>query len=150
MIRLIPYADPVQIYLEPDDRRRHRYCYYLPIKESLQALIKHDSVVQQNHTACMRHEQTDVMEDITDGDVLKNNAFFQSSPSPVKLLLYTDAFKVANPLGSGSKKHKVHAVYYILGDLEVYNRSNIDQIQLVLLCREVDLKNLACKKSIGN
>ena len=54
--------------------------------------------------------------------------------------LHQDAFEVVNPLGSGRKKHKVLAVYLTLGDILPYNRSNIDHMQLVLLCREQDFK----------
>jgi hypothetical protein len=141
------YVEPVELYLGQDEAGKHRYCYYVPIKLSLQALFQQESVVQQYKSTHAINMQKDMLEDIADGAVFKNSTFFVNNPSAVKLLLYADAFEVANPLGSGRKKHKIHAVYYILGDLEAYNRSNIDQIQLVLLCREADLKKFGIEKS---
>ncbi|XDV19312.1 hypothetical protein PO909_024803 [Leuciscus waleckii] len=49
-----------------------------------------------------------------------------------------DAFEVANPLGSGKKKHKLLAVYLTMGEILPHNRSAIDPMQLVMLCRDVD------------
>ena len=59
-------------------------------------------------------------------------------PSSLRLILYQDSFEVVNPLGSGKKKHKILAVYLSLADLLPHSRSSIDQMQLVLLCREQD------------
>lgn len=66
-----------------------------------------------------------------------DNSLFQSDPKSLGLILYEDAFEVANPLGSGKKKHKVLAVYF---SLTPHNGSNVDQMQLALLCREQDYK----------
>jgi hypothetical protein len=54
-------------------------------------------------------------------------------------------FEVVNPLGSAKKKHKVLGVYYTLGNLEVHNRSNIDQTQLALLALESDVTRVGDK-----
>lgn len=56
------------------------------------------------------------------------------------MILYQDAFEVVNPLGSAKKKHKLIGVYYTLANFSPEKRSNIDHLQLVLLCREDDLK----------
>lgn len=47
---------------------------------------------------------------------------------------------MVNPLGSGKKKHKALAMYLTLADLLPHHRSSIDQMQLVLLCKEQDFK----------
>lgn len=77
-----------------------------------------------------------MFEDIWDGHNIANSALFKTDKSSMALVLYQDAFEVVNPLGSGRKKHKILAVYLTLGDILPYNRSKIDQMQLVLLCRE--------------
>jgi len=41
-------------------------------------------------------------------------------------------------LGSARKKQKLLAVYFTLSDILPHNRSNIDHMQLVLLCNEQD------------
>lgn len=46
----------------------------------------------------------DTLEDIWDGSNVAENALFQSDPKSLGLILYQDAFEVANPLGSGKKK----------------------------------------------
>lgn len=83
---------------------------------------------------------TDTLEDIWDGSNVAENALFKSDRKSLGLILYQDAFEVANPLGSGKKKHKVPAVYFSLTDVAPHNRSNVDQMQLALLCREQDFK----------
>lgn len=82
----------------------------------------------------------DTLEDIWDGSNVAENALFQSDPKSLGLILYQDAFEVANPLGSGKRKHKVLAVYFSLADMAPHNRSSVDQMQLALLCREQDYK----------
>uniref|UniRef100_A0A3B1JNM8 Uncharacterized protein n=1 Tax=Astyanax mexicanus TaxID=7994 RepID=A0A3B1JNM8_ASTMX len=72
--------------------------------------------------------------------VVLQNKLFQTEALSLALILYQDSFEVVNPLGSGKKKHKVLAVYLTLGDIQPYYRSNIDHMQLVLLCREQDFK----------
>lgn len=74
-----------------------------------------------------------------DGENVTENSF-QIDGSSLCLILYQDAFEVANPLGSGKKKHKILAVYLTLEDLLPHHRSSIDQMQLVLLCKEQDFK----------
>ncbi len=65
---------------------------------------------------------------------------FKADTDSLALILYQDAFEVANPLGSGKKKHKILAVYLTLANLLPHCRSGIDHMQLVLLCREHDFR----------
>lgn len=103
-------------------------------------MLKNPAVLQEcvkstNHdTAC------NVLCDIYDGSVFKSNVLFQESDLTLKLILYQDAFEVVNPLGSARKKHKILGVYLTLTNFDPHFRSNIDQMQLVLLCKEKDLK----------
>lgn len=54
---------------------------------------------------------SDVLTDVSDGQIFKSNDFFVQNPSSLKLVLYQDAFEVVNPLGSAKTRHKVLAVY---------------------------------------
>ncbi len=83
---------------------------------------------------------SDVLSDISDGQIFKNNDFFAQNPSCVKLILYQDAFEVVNPLGSAKTRHKVLAVYASVANLPLHVRSDTDHMSLVLLCREKDFK----------
>ena len=76
----------------------------------------------------------------------KGNTFFTSKPDAVKIILYQDAFEVVNPLGSAKRKHKMLAVYMTLADIFPHNRSNVDHMQLVLLCREAAFKTFGHAK----
>lgn len=79
--------------------------------------------------------------DVWDGSVFKSNELFlQAGDIILKLMLYQDAFEVVNPLGSARKKHKLVGVYFTLADFEPFHRSSIDNMQLVLLCKETDFK----------
>lgn len=82
----------------------------------------------------------DILTDITDGKSFSENDFFKNNPSALRLLLYQDSFEVVNPLGSGKRKHKLQAVYFTLANLLPYSRFSVDQMQLVLLCTEDNLK----------
>lgn len=53
--------------------------------------------------------------------------------------LYQDSFEVVNPLGSGKKRHKIPAVYFPVADTPPNGRSSMDQMQLVILCRDQDI-----------
>ncbi|XP_054724735.1 uncharacterized protein LOC129235069 [Uloborus diversus] len=140
------YVAPVDIYL---GRNRHnRICsyQYIPICDSLQSVFKHKSVsdlVEENR--CTKSENQ-FLKDVTDGSCFKENELFQQDSNALGIILFQDAFEVANPLGSAKKKHKIVGVYYTLSNLPPAYRSNVDNIQLVMLCLEVDLKYFGQEK----
>lgn len=88
----------------------------------------------------------DVLSDGCDCKVFMSNTFFQGNPNCLKLVLYQDAFKVVKPLGCAKKKHKVLAVYFSLLNLAPHIQSNVDHMQLVLLCTDKDFKNFGHAK----
>lgn len=67
---------------------------------------------------------------------LKNNLLLKTELSSVGLILYQDAFEVVNPLGSEKNKKNIYSIYSTLTDILLQNRSTINQMQLVFLCRE--------------
>jgi hypothetical protein len=71
---------------------------------------------------------------------MKQNEFFKANQNGLQIIIYQDAFKVANPLGSARGKHKLLTVYYMLGNIMPAVRSGVDQLQLVLLCKEKDYR----------
>jgi len=134
------HVQPVPNHLGQDTRRKACYAQYVSIKDSLKAMFSDVSVQQMYKKMHERIAEEGILSDLCDGCSFKSNEFFISNLSALRIILYQDSFEVANPLGSGKKKHKVLAVYFSLGDLPSYTRSSVDQIQLVLLCREVDFK----------
>lgn len=58
------------------------------------------------------------------------------------LILCKDSFEVEKPLGSGRKKNSGACCFnYLITNMVLYYRSNIDILQLVCLCREQDFKH---------
>ncbi len=135
------YVEPMPLYLGTNDSGKECFAQYVPIKETLNSLFESEDFKKQYELSHSRLPNKDVFEDIWDGHNIANNASFKTDKSSMAFILYQDAFEVVNPLGSGRKKHKILAVYLTLGDILPYNRSNVDQMQLVLLCREQDFKN---------
>ncbi len=139
------YTEPKQIYLGTDTAGKERFCQYVPIKETLQTLLRQSSVKEQCSQSRCHNSGDMVLEDVMDGQHVKENSLLKSTSS-LSLILYQDAFEVTNPLGSGKKKHKILAVYMSLGELQPHNRSLVDPMQLVLLCRENDFKTFGLEK----
>lgn len=139
------YTEPVKLYLGTDETRSQRFAYYVPVKDTLRCLLESDlwqkCAAQDTCLPC-----TDVLCDVSDGQVYKNNEFFSENPSCLKLILYQDSFEVVNPLGSAKSKHKVLAVYLSLANLPPHIRSNTDHMSLVMLCREKDFKHFGHDK----
>ena len=134
---------PHSILLGKDDSNTNRMLHYVPIKES-QALFR-DPSVQEQYLA-KKQSIPDVFEDFTDGEVFKSHELFGVDHEALPLILYQDAFEVVNLLGSAKSKHKILAVYFTLGSLHPHNRSKVDPMQLVLLCKEKDFKYFKAEK----
>lgn len=132
------YVEPVAILLGKNKKNQDATFHYVPIIDTLKALLYDESVVSQ----CLNPLSTEVgvLRDFVDGIVHKSIPLFDQQSDAVKLLLFQDAFEVVNPLGSAKKKHKILAVYFMLGNLYPWNRSRIHAIQLVLLCKESDFE----------
>ena len=131
------YVEPRSMYVGLDTRNKSRYYQYVPVKESLAVLLQDQSVLKQ----CMSpyHSDSGVFQDFPDGFMHKQVAQELSDNRSLSLLLYQDSFEIVNPLGSAKRKHKMLGVYYVLGNLETYNRSSIDHTQLVMLANETDV-----------
>lgn len=132
------YVHPQTISLGTDENRKEQFAQYIPIKETLQALLK-DPIVWQECTKPV-DDTSHVFNDVNDCSVYKSNALFGESGISIKLILYQDAFKIVNPLGSAKKKYKILGVYFTLANLDPFYHSSIENLQLVLLCREEHFK----------
>lgn len=142
---MFKYTEPKKLTLGIDENMTQRYAYYIPVKQTLNTLL--ESELWKN-TVCQQSKETDSQEfsDMHDGQTYKSNKFFNENPGCLKIILYQDAFEIANPLGSAKKKHKVLAVYLSVANLPAYVRSNTNHMSLVLLCGEKDLKQFGCAK----
>ena len=84
--------------------------------------------------------------DIQDGQVFKRNPFFKENPEGLQLIIFQDSFEVVNPLGSARVKHKVLGVYYTLANVDARCRSQVQPMQLILLCKEKTMKRVGHEK----
>lgn len=134
------YVEPVPICLGKNESGKESFAQYIPIKQSLEALFCCKSVIEQHKNSQSTIKANYVLSDVWDGSNVDDNVLLKDDTDSLALILYQDAFEVANPLGSGKKKHKILAVYMTLGNLFPYYRSRIDHMQLVLLCKEQDFK----------
>lgn len=90
------------------------------------------------------------MRDITDLSKMDNTfnkmIFFSETELRLFLCLYIDDFELCNPLGTSRKKHKICAVYWILGNLPPGSSSSLSSINLALLCKSDDVKAFGYQK----
>lgn len=112
---------------------------YVPILETLRVMLRDEDICR----FCKNPEDSnhaDGFFDISDGNVFKSNCFFRTNRKGWRIILFQDAFNVCDLLGSAKSKYKIVAVYMILGNLPPYARSKTNNIKLVLLCLEKDIK----------
>lgn len=81
-----------------------------------------------------------ILRDVCDWLVYKSNEQFQQTDLGLSLIFYQDASEFVNPLGSAKKKHKIVSAYFTLANFETFHYSSIDNIQLLILCKEKDFK----------
>lgn len=70
------YVEPLPAYLGLSDLGKGSFAQYVPIQETLLALFHSESVKQQYEDMCCRETNSDVMQDIWDGEVISKNIFF--------------------------------------------------------------------------
>lgn len=75
-----------------------------------------------------------------DGSHYQNNEFFSIEENRGSLILFIDDFEACNPLRTSRKKHKVPAVYWVLGNIQVQLHSTLTSIYLVILYEAEDTK----------
>lgn len=136
------YIAPVKIDLK--DNNLESFFYYVPILETLKLLLKNKNVLEQCLSSHLSQNKN-ILYDIVDGKCT-NTAFWLENKNGLKLILYQDSFEICNPLGSSKKKHKILGIYMTVANLNPWQRSKVDQIQLVALCYERDIKHFGFTK----
>ena len=116
---------PVEYIL---DAQRNRSFQYIPLLQSLQQLLSHEDVSE--HLKIQN----------TQDQILASFQEYRTAGLRIALNLYVDDFEICNPLGTSRKKHKLCAVYWVLGNLPPGSTSRLTSIYLALLCKSDDLK----------
>jgi len=135
-----PYCEPVEVFIGYDSNMNPKTYQYIPICQSIASLYQHFPSHFDFFQNVDDAHHSEYLEDVTDGSAFKQSPLY-SERKTFRIILYQDAFEVVNPLGSAKKKHKLIGVYYTLANFAAEKRSNIDHMQLILLCKESDLKS---------
>lgn len=127
------YVHPQTVFWGFDENRKERNAQYIPIKDTLTALLK-DPAVWKECSTTGNESAPHIFNDVCDGSVFKSNPLFSESGLTLKVILYQDALEVVNPIGSAKKKHMMLRVYFTLANFDYFHRSTVDNMQLLLLC----------------
>lgn len=114
------------------------YGYYVPLLESLAALLRMPEVAHEILNAPPRDDE--FMRDICDGQFCLHHPILSDSRA-IRLISYHDEFNLTNPLGVHVKSHKLLIFYYFLGNIRPELRSKLSSIQLLAIARSADIKN---------
>ena len=86
----------------------------------MQQLLNCETVINKTVNLKEKYKQGDsdkpVFKSFWDGVLFNRNAIL-STGCAISLILYVDDFEICNPLGTSRKKHKICAIYWILGNL---------------------------------
>ncbi|XP_040356974.1 uncharacterized protein LOC120840351 isoform X1 [Ixodes scapularis] len=129
------YVKPAEISLGINRQNSCSVFHYVNIEGSLRQLMKGGTMhFRANATAGFFTDFTTC------------SAFQDTHRDTLQIILYQDAFELANPLGSAKGNFKLLGVYMTLGNLPQHYRGVVESMQLVLLCREKDLKEFGQKR----
>ncbi len=117
--------------------------YYVPFKESIQALLQLPEVLRAVQTS--HYSQNDMMHDICDGTFIREHTVFQQNVNALQIILNHDDMEIVNPLGTHVKKHKLSMFYYSLANIPPQFRSKLSSIQLVAIAKSRDIRKFGVK-----
>jgi hypothetical protein len=138
------YVEPLEITLGYSSKNKIQTMQYVPILKVLEALLKHEDILSE--ILRNRKSNNGKYQDFCDGEAFSGNELFNREPSTLQLQMYYDDFTAANAIGLNTKRNKVGAVYYVLGNLSPKYRSKLDHIQLAMLCRSQYVKKYGTEK----
>jgi len=137
------YVEPVEMIAGKNKYGSPCSYHYIPLHETIKSLLQDESV--ENSVNLHTCGDESMFLDIHDGHVFKHICKTVHLPF-LQIVLYQDAFEIVNPIGSARKLHKIIAVYMSLANLPPHLRTTIDNLQLVLLCRETDINHFGQDK----
>jgi len=133
-IKMPTYIAPQEIKLPPNDNGRIFTFQYVSVVDTIKAVLSDPDFKQATAS-------TDgLLRDVIDGSAYKNNKFFQKNPDAVPMCLYSDAFQLSSPLGTGRGKQKVLIVYFTLLNMSKHLRSKKENTYLALAIKDRHLK----------
>jgi len=129
------YVKPQDMVLGHNPSGKPAKFSYVSICSVLELALSNDDIRHHILSRSADAVAEDCLACFTDGTVFRDHAFFAENPNALRLHFYLDEFEVCNPIGSKRGKHKVLAVYYIIGNLDPQYCSEIKFINLCILVR---------------
>lgn len=127
------------------DEKEGKTFQYVPILKALSQVLNNKQNQEKLLDAARNSATVSHYQSFHDGSNFQKNVFF-SEEDRLSLILYIDDFEICNPLGTSKKKHKVTAVYWILGNSPAQSQSALTSINLAVLCKAVDTKTFGYQK----
>ena len=144
------FVSPLEIVLNPREVKEEKapkaVMHYIPIIETFKNLVQDPSFIEMMEKNVVTNDSESSYKDVKDGDLYKNNPYFQRNPGAYTMMIYSDAIELVNPLGAGRGKHKVIQIFFSLSEIAKHQRSKIDRIQLVSVFKESLIKKFGFKK----
>jgi len=133
------YVKPVAMRYKTEHGLNVAEFQYIPLLESLNVLLSNPLLLNE----VVKHRTPTApgtFATFRDGNIFKNHPIFSAHPHALQIVMYSDEFETVNPLGPHTKKHKILAFYYVLGNLSSALISRKSSIQLLALCKAIDIK----------
>ncbi|XP_026114794.1 uncharacterized protein LOC113093153 isoform X1 [Carassius auratus] len=124
------------------DKKNRRSFQYIPLLKLLQQVLNCETIlsnaVNLKEKLQSVSSEKQVYRCLWDGEIFKEHSLF-SNECAISIILYIDDFEVCNPLGTSRKKHKICALYWILGNLPPGLHSALSSIYLAALIKSEDV-----------
>ena len=113
------FVAPHEIKISNNRQAKNEVFHYVPLKESLKALLSKPSIKHQIANPD-RNFTDSVVSDLKCGKLYKQIM----DNNTIGIILYSDEFEIVNPIGASKSKHKLLGFYYILTNTYPWNRSH--------------------------
>lgn len=134
----LPYTNPLVMPLHTDNQALQHTMCYIPVSQLLSNLLSCPDILE---SVMQPIEQSEVLQDITDGDFISQRLQQIDSGTPtIFLLLYSDELELSNPLGAAAGSHKILVVYFSIINIHPRHRSKLNAVHLLLLVKYQDVK----------
>ena len=128
------FVKPSMMVLADNQQGKPAVFSYVSVTSVLKLVLGNNDV-RCHVLSCMNAVPCDRMSSYIDGSAYQENSFFVEHPQALRLHFYLDEFDVCNPIGAKRGKHKVLAVYYLIGNLDCKYWSEMKYIHLCSLVR---------------
>lgn len=106
---------------------------YVPLHDTLKALLKDESIMEQVLESSKSVRSDDIIEDFCDETVYTNHPLFVTDPLALQIIAYYDELELCNPLGSHVKRHKLGIIFFTLGNISPKYRSQLKIFNLAIV-----------------